>query len=57
MSVDIKLVWGVISTKIGTHIIQAITIGHTMVYMAKVCRTVPQRVIFIQKVVRRDHSL
>ena len=31
VSVDMKLVWSIINAKIGAHIIQVITIGHTMV--------------------------
>ena len=33
---DMKLVWSIISAKIGTHIIQVITIGHTTVNLGTI---------------------
>ena len=32
---DMKLVWSIISAKIGAHVIQVIAIGRTMVYLAR----------------------
>ena len=36
VSVDMKLVWSIISAKIGAYIIQVITIGHTMVNLGTI---------------------